>query len=415
MPIQPKAVHVPRNSLKEKKVLLVVENNSVPFDRRVWREAVALRDCGLLVRIICPKDRNESKSFESHRGIEIYRYPVRFSRGSLPGYFLEYTWSFFAITYLSMRIYFRRGGFDVIHIGNPPDIYWPLGVFLKILGVKYIFDEHDLWPEMFQAKFNGRSLAKKAIYLVLKTQEYLSIKIADAIIVTNESYRRLALKRGHIKQDKVYIVRNGPDTREFKVVEPVKKWKFGRPHMAAYLGIMASFDGVDYLIRAVQYIVNVLGRRDITFVLVGFGEKYASLVKMVDILDLDSFIKFTGRAERGKIMQILSTADVCVDPDPYNTYNNYSSMTKIMEYMACRSPIVAFRLKENVFSAQDAALFVRGYTPAALANGIIRLIDDKKLSRRMSRAGYKRLNDQLSWEKQQQNLINAYTSLFSSD
>src|SRR3990167_2257776 len=415
MRIQPKAVYVARNSLKEKKVLLVVENNSVPFDRRVWREAVALSDYGLLVRIICPKDRNESKSFESRRGIEIYRYPVRFSRGSLLGYFWEYTWSFFAITYLSMRIYFRRGGFDVIHIGNPPDIYWPLGVFLRILGVKYIFDEHDLWPEMFLAKFKGRSLTMKGIYIILRAQEILSFKVANAKIFHNESDRWLGLKRGHIEKKKVFVVRNGPDTREFSVVDPVKKWKFSRPRMVAYLGIMASFDGVDYLVRAVQYIVNVIGRRDITFVLVGFGEKYASIVKMVDKLNLNSFIKFTGRTERNKIIQILSTADVCVDPDPYNKYNNYSTMTKIMEYMACRSPIVAFRLKENVFSAQDAALFVKGYTPAALANGIIRLIDDKKLSRRMAWAGFRRLKSKLSWEKQQQNLINAYTSLFSSD
>jgi len=390
-----------------KKVLMLVENNSVPFDKRVWREANTLSANGFLVTIVCPIGREHKKKFELRDNIKIYRYDAYFSKGSSVGYVFEYFQSLVKMFFISIRIFLDEG-FQIIHTANPPDTLWIICMFYRLFGVKFIFDEHDLTPEAYLSRFRfDESKKKSKMYKLLSFFQFISYKLSNAVISTNISYKKIAITRG-AEPDKVFIVRNGPDTRDFHYVKPVPKWKSNFSFLAAYIGVMAVQDGVDNILKACKYIVYELNRKDIYFILIGKGDEFENLRKMAKNFKIEKFVHFTGRIPDEDVMEILSTADVCLAPDPSNPLNDYSTMNKIMEYMICKSPIVSFDLVESRYSAQDAAIYVQNNNIEEFAKGIVYLLSNKNLSNTMANFGYNRVINKLSWENQEINLIKAY-------
>jgi glycosyltransferase involved in cell wall biosynthesis len=311
--------------------------------------------------------------------------------------------------FLSIRILFREG-FDIIHACNPPDTFFVLGVFYKLLGKKFIYDQHDLCPEVYKARFGP---AKKEIILrVLQLLERLTYKTADLMIAPNESYKRIALERGRVKEENIFVVRTGPDTKRLRKVEPEPELKRGRKYMVCYLGVMGPQDGVDYLLRSIEFITRNGGRDDILFVLIGAGDCFNDLKRMSVDLAVDRYVLFTGRIPDRELVRYLSTADVCVGPDPQNELNDNSTMNKIMEYMAMSKPIVSFDLKETRFSAGKSALYAKPNDPIDFANKILELLADEKKRREMGDYGRKKVEQELGWEYSRDSLIRAYERIF---
>ena len=364
---------------KNEHFLLIIENNAAPTDKRVWREATALRDTGANVTIISPTQASENKHYERIEGIDIYRYRSSFSNGSRWGYIKEYLTAFIKTFIYVHKVMLRNGKIRVIHVANPPDIFWPLAVYIKFLGIKFIFDEHDLSPETYQSLFNLRNTQTGVINRILKSFQYLSYKFSDAVISTNETYKKKAIEIYARNAGKIFVVRNGPDIRKFYSKESENGLKMGRSYLFAYIGIMAVQDGVDYIINAMNYLVNERKFIDFIVYLIGRGNDVNRLKSMVVASKLDDYFVFTGRIPDEPALKILSTADICLSPDPSNPLNDRSTMSKVMEYMALGKPIVSFDLKEARYSAQEAALYVTNNDAHAFAEGILKLINKKRI------------------------------------
>jgi glycosyltransferase involved in cell wall biosynthesis len=395
----------------KKKVLMLVENNSLPFDKRVWRESLTLKNHGYEVKAICPKGKEHKTDYEVIEDVEIYRYNPKFSDGTAKGFIIEYLHSIIVMFFKSLYIFFFKGGFNIIHTANPPDTLCLIAFFYKIFGVKFIYDDHDLVPESYIDKFPGQSKKNNFILKILYFLQKLSYKYSNIVISTNESYKKIASERGGKAPDKVFVVRNGPDTRVFDYTEPDQSLKNGFEHMAAYIGIMGSLDGVDYIIKACHYLVYEMNITNIYYVLIGSGDEFDKLQAMADQLKVTDYIRFTGRIPDYDAIKILSTSDVCLSPDPYNHLNNISTMNKIMEYMVCKSPIVSFDLQEARFSAQKAALYVENNSVIEFAKGIIYLLENRAVAADMVKFGYNRVKNELSWESNEKLLLNSYDSL----
>lgn len=399
--------------LARKHILLIIENEAVPFDRRMWNIALALREFGANVTVICPMFGPDSEKFTILDGIHIYRYRTTFSSGSVLGYVREYAIAFLKTAFVFHKILLRKSRPGVVHVANPPDIFWPLALYLKVFRVRFIFDEHDLSPEAYLSRFGKDEQSGGVLYTIQKVFQRLSYKFADAIISTNESYKKKAVAVHPMYAHKTFVVRNGPDTRRFNLRAPDPDLKKGHPFMAAYIGVMAVQDGVEYIIRAMDVLVNHRQIRDLIVYLIGKGDDWPRLRQLVEQYSLSDYVVFTGRIPDEAALEILSTADVCLSPDPYNPLNDISTMTKIMEYMTLGKPIVSFDLQENRFSADRAALYVENNNAVAFADGILTLLHDKELSREMGEVGRKRVTEMLSWEKQSENLVNAYEFVLS--
>jgi len=393
--------------------LLIVENNSVPFDKRVWREAVALKDAGALVSVISPKDGVDSRQFEVIDSINVFRYRLSFSDGSKLGYILEYLAALVKTILLFHKVWFKREKFEVVHVANPPDIFWPLAIYCRLFNIKFIFDEHDLTPETLLSRFEISEGEAGLLYKVLKTFQYLSYKYSDAVISTNETYKQKAIERFPPNRQKVFIVRNGPDTRKFKLLSPDSSLKNGRRYLLAYIGIMAVQDGVDYIVNAISYLVREKKFTDFVTYLIGSGSELGRLKTMVRNYELEEYVRFTGRIPDEAALEILSTADICLSPDPDNPLNDSSTMNKVMEYMSLGKPTVSFDLKEARYSAQDAAIYVKNNDVKAFAEGILELVNDKEKSKKMADFGKRRVEEELSWQKQINNLIQVYNYVLS--
>ena len=390
-------------------VLIIVQNLPVPLDRRVWLEAKSLHKAGYRVTVICRKSAEFFRSTEMIEGIAVYRYLMPFeARGAL-GYVGEFFYAWMATALLSLRAYFSRG-FQIIHACNPPDTYFLLALLYRPFGVRFVFDHHDLSPEMFMAKFpNKRGFFLRALYRL----EKWTLASADVVLSTNFSYRQVALERGGKTPHEVFVVRTGPDLQRLRPRAPQPALKRGRPFLAAYLGEMCPQDGVDRLLQAIHYLVHQLQRRDISFVLVGGGPAQPEMVALSKRLDLGDFVHFTGRVPDAELCEILSTADVCVDPDPYTAWADSSTMNKIMEYMVFAKPIVAFDLTEHRFSAQEAAVYVQPNDVQKFAEAVAQLVDDEKQRLRMGRLGHQRVLSQLTWEYGRRNLLRAYRQVMA--
>jgi glycosyltransferase involved in cell wall biosynthesis len=391
------------------KILIIVENLSVPFDRRVWLEANTLTEEGYKVSVISPRGKNDPK-YEVLNGISLYRYPVPPPTKGFLSYFWEFTYCWLMTFFLSIKILFREG-FDVIHACNPPDTFFLLGVFYKLLGKKFVFDQHDLCPEVYQARFGSakrRLLIKGLLFL-----EKLTYRTANLVIATNESYKKIAAERGKVREENIFVVRTGPDFDRLKQLEPEPELKKGRKYMVCYLGVMGPQDGVDYLLRATELITKNRGRNDILFVLIGAGDSFNDLKKLSTELGLQEHILFTGRIPDEELVRYLSTADVCVSPDPKNELNDNSTMNKIMEYMAMGKAVVSFDLKETRFSAGEAALYAKPNDTQDFSNKILELLNDEKRREEMGKYGRKRVEDELDWNHTKKELIKAYQSVFA--
>jgi len=387
------------------RVLILVENLSVPFDRRVWLEARAMREAGFVVSIICPRFKNENP-FEIIEGVNIHRYSSPPSTKSVLSFVLEFSYCLIMSFVLSLWVFFRYG-FDYIHACNPPDTFFVIGLFYKVFGVKFVFDQHDLCPEVYLAKFGEDR--KDLLYRALLLLEYLTYKTADRVIATNKSYEAIAVSRGRVRPDRAFIVRTGPDLSRLKKTEPDNGLKLDKRFLVLYLGVMAPQDGVDYFLLAIDIIINKFKRNDILFSLIGSGDSIEDLKKLKYILGLDGSVIFTGRVSDEKLVKYLSTSDVCIAPDPKNALNDKSTMNKILEYMAMAKPIVCFDLKEARYSAGPSALYAEPNNVYDFAARIIELLDNEGLRKNMGAAGYERLKGELSWAYNKKRLIDVYS------
>lgn len=391
------------DNLQGAKVLIIVENLPVPFDRRVWQEAKSLRQAGAQVSVICPLTAEFPATRETLDGIEIYRHRLPLEARGAAGYLLEYGSALFHQTRLAWKV-FRSTGFNVIQGCNPPDLIFLVALQFRLFGVKYIFDHHDICPELFEAKYGRKGL----YYHVLRMLEWCSFKCADVSIATNESYRDIALTRGGQAPEDVFIVRSGPDVSKLVPAEPDAALKNGRRHLVAYVGVMGEQEGIDLLLQAAHHLVHTLGRDDIQFHLMGSGPELSRLKQMASSLDLQAHVTFAGRVSDHDFLVGLSTADVCVNPDRVNAMNDKSTMNKILEYMALGKPIVQFDVTEGRRSAGDASVYALKNDPIDFAERIAELLTDGRARARMSRIGQSRIAEGLSWSHQVPILLQAY-------
>jgi glycosyltransferase involved in cell wall biosynthesis len=393
--------------VRPRRVLILVENLPSPFDRRVWQEASALRDAGYGVSIICPTGRGYEKRREVLDGIRLYRYRLPVEASGPLGYALEYGWALACTFWLSL-VALVETGFDVVHACNPPDLFFLIGRFYKLFGRKFVFDHHDAGPELYEAKF-GR---KDAFHRLMLRLERWTFAAADVSIATNDSYRRIAIRRGRMPPERVFVVRSGPSLERMRIVPPDERLKKGRRYLVGYVGVMGRQEGLEYLLQAVRHIVYERGRRDVHFGLVGGGTSLDELKTLAFELGVQDYVTFTGRVPDGALLAMLNTADVCVNPDVANAMNDISTMNKIMEYMALGKPIVQFDLAEGRFSAGEASLYAQRNDAVDLAQKILELLADPVRRAVMGAYGRHRIENELEWRHEAPKLLAAYESLW---
>ena len=389
------------------RVLILVENLPSPFDRRVWQEATALRDAGYVVSIICPTGRGCEAHFEALDGIHIWRYDLPTEGAGALGYLLEYGAALFWTFVLSLRVAYTRG-FDIVHACNPPDLFCLIGAFYKLFGKKFVFDHHDANPELYVAKFGRQDF----FYRLMVLLERLSFRTADVSIATNNSYRRIALERGGMAPERVFIVRSGPSLERLRLEPPRPELKRGRRYLVGYVGVMGRQEGIDYLLRAAAHIVHKLHRTDVHFGLVGGGTSLEEMKALAAELRVADYVTFTGRVSDEELLAMLNTADVCVNPDIATEMNDISTMNKVMEYMALAKPIVQFDLAEGRHSAQGASLYAARNDPLDMGAKIVELLDDPVRRKSMGDLGWRRVTDELEWRHEVPKLLAAYDALW---
>lgn len=387
----------------KKHVLFIVENRAVPPDRRVWKQAVAVMDWGYHVSVICRKEAKAAASYEQIDGIDIYRHPMPADRSGKWGYFLEYSSALFFELVLAVRLYWDKP-FHVIHAANPPDTIFAVAAVFKLLGVKYIFDIHDLCPELFSALFRKR---RGIIYGTLVLAEKLSCKVADAVITTNQSYSEIVSRRHNVDEDRLFVVRNDPSVGEFDMPEQYPRTNGTK--VILYLGSINSQDGVESLMHAIHFLVNTLGEKNINCIVIGDGQAFESVKSTVSELGLLGYVDLKGYVlDRAEIRKYLNTADICVEPAPDNEVNRHSTFIKILEFMAAGKPVVAFDLKESRFSADGAALFATPGDIEGFARAISDLLHDPVRCQELGEAGRARIKKRLNWENSLKSMKNAY-------
>jgi glycosyltransferase involved in cell wall biosynthesis len=388
-------------------VLILVENLPVPFDRRVWQEACTLRDAGWTVSVICPTGKGCEQRYEMLDDIAIYRYRLPIEAAGALGYALEYGVALFWSFLLSLRVLMTRG-FDVLHACNPPDLFFLIGGFYKLFGKKFVFDHHDLNPELYEAKFGRRDLLHR---LLLKLEKW-TFRTADVSIATNESYRDIAIERGGMPAERVFVVRSGPSLERLTIQPPDEKLKAGRRHLVGYVGVMGRQEGIDLLLYAVRIVVRCYAREDVHFGLVGGGTSLDQMQALARELGVADYVTFTGRVPDGELLAMLNSADVCVNPDRACALNDKSTMNKVMEYMALGKPVVQFDLTEGRRTAGEASLYAKPDDPVDLAAKLLDLLDDPPRCARMGRFGRARIERELEWRHQAPRLLAAYEALW---
>jgi len=373
----------------------------VPFDRRVWQESTTLRDAGWDVHVICPQGtKRDTEPYVELDGVKIHRYPLTAATGGPRGYVKEYG----AALWHTFRLARKIGKVDVVHACNPPDLLYLVARRLKRKGAKFVFDQHDLCPELYLSRFAGRG--EDFLYKMVCRLERATYRAADVVISTNESYREAAITRGNMPEDKVFVVRSAPVIERFQQVPPEPALKKGKPHLLCYLGVMGPQDGVDYALRSLALLREE--RADWHAVFVGAGDTFDDMVALSTKLGLDDVVEFTGRIPDEDLVRYLSTADVCLSPDPYNPLNDVSTMNKVMEYMAMSRPMVSFELREARVSAGEAALYAPANDEAEFARLTARLLDDPSERERMGKIGKERVEGPLAWGNSQKALLAAY-------
>ncbi|MER7665862.1 glycosyltransferase family 4 protein [Streptomyces sp. NPDC096193] len=387
-----------------RRALILVENLSVPFDRRVWQECTTLRDAGWEVHVICPRGEKRDTEPEAEiDGVRIHRYPLRAASGGPAGYLREYA----AALWHTARLARKVGPVDVVHACNPPDLLFLPALWLKRRGARFVFDQHDLVPELYLSRFDR---GKDLLYRGVCALERRTYRAADIVLATNESYRDVAMRRGGRRPEDVFVVRSAPQTDRFQPAPPELELKRGKSHLLCYLGVMGPQDGVDYALRALAKLRDAFGRTDWHAVFVGAGDAFDAMVELSRQLGLTEQVQFTGRIPDADLVRYLSTADVCLSPDPRNPLNDVSTMNKVLEYMAMGQPIVSFDLKEARVSADDAAVYAPANDEAEFARLIALLLDDPEKRARMGKIGQERISGELSWRNSQASLLAAYAA-----
>jgi len=393
--------------LAGKKVCIVVENLPVPFDRRVWQEATSLHEAGAEVTVICPKTKKYPQEYEELDGIKIYRHPLPEAKGTLD-YFKEYLCALYHEFRLLFKVFRKQGVQDVVHACNPPDlIFIAAAPFFFFTRCKFLFDHHDINPELWIAKFGKKGLGYRAMILAERFTYYF----AKHAIVTNESYKEIAMRRGHKREEDVTIVRSGPNLSKLQVGPAKPEVKEGFNHLVGYIGVMGKQEGIDLLLSSIDYIVNKKNRKDIRFCIMGGGPSLEELRSLNESMELTDYVEFPGRVSDEYLADVLNTADVCVNPDLPSEMNDKSTMNKIMEYMAFGKPIVQFTLKEGMFSAQEASLYAKNTDVEDFGDKILWLLDNPEKAAEMGRFGRRRVENELSWEYEKPKLIGAYKKI----
>lgn len=390
-----------------RKVLIVVENLPVPFDRRVWSEATTLKANGYEVSVICPTGKGFENRYEVIDGIHIYRHKLPLDARGAIGYLREYSSALFHEARLALKIK-RKHGFDVVHGCNPPDLIFLIALLFRPFGTRFLFDHHDICPELFEAKFGKRGL----LYSVTRFFERLTFACATVSIATNESYRDIAIERGKMASEDVFVVRSGPKIEKLELRPPKEDLKKGFKYLVGYVGVIGAQEGLDLLIDAAEHLVKRMGRTDIHFGIVGGGPELPIIQEDVTNRGLQSYFTFTGRAPDDLLLDMLNTADVCVNPDRYTVMNDLSTMNKILEYMTLKKPIVQFDLKEGRVSAGDASLFAEQNNTTDFAVKIVELLEDPERRAEMGDIGRKRILDMFSWNHSTPVLLAAYDRLY---
>jgi glycosyltransferase involved in cell wall biosynthesis len=389
------------------RVLVVTQNCSVPSDRRVWNELRALRGAGYEVVAICPEgDGDEGARFEPREGIDIFRYAQPPASGTPISYLREYAVAFWRIRHLAHRLAGERG-FDVVQVSNPPDFLLMTVHFLKRRGARLIFDHHDLAPELYLERFGGDGgVFYRVLYRLMRLLERSSFSLADLALATNESYKRVAVQRGNMRPEDVFVVRSGPELARFKPVPADPDLKRGRRTLISFIGEMAPQDGVDHAVRALGHLRQ--RRDDWHAIFAGDGVALDDLRALTTSLGLDDHIEFTGMLQDPELLRVLSSSDLCLVPDPKTPLSDASTLVKIAEYMAISRPIVSYDLTESRVTAQEAAIYARPNDPEAFAEAIATLLDDPERRALMGRIGRDRVERLLSWENSRRELLAAY-------
>jgi glycosyltransferase involved in cell wall biosynthesis len=389
------------------RVLIIVQNLPVPFDRRVWLECRALTAAGYGVTVVCPKGKGDPDR-EVLDGVTLLKYRPYAPGGRAAGFVLEYIYSFLATARLALRAR-REGPFDVVQACNPPDIFWPLARWLRLRdGSRFVFDHHDLCPELYDSRFpQGPGLPRRGLLAL----ERATFRTADHVVSTNGSYARIAVERGGKDTSEVTVVRTGPDPDRLQRRHPVAELRRGRRHVVAYLGVMGPQDGVDLAVRAAHHVVHELGRKDVSFIFMGGGDCHEELVALRDELGLQDHLELPGRVPDETVVNVLSTADVGLSPDPKNPLNDLSTMNKTLEYMAFELPVVAFDLKETRVSAENAACYVPDGDIAGYARALVGLLDDQPRRQAMGAIGRARVEGAFGWPYQCRAYVSVYDAL----
>jgi glycosyltransferase involved in cell wall biosynthesis len=393
----------------ERHVLIIVENLPVPFDARVWQEATALREAGYEVSVICPKGVKEHREeYQELDGVRIYRHDLPLEANGALGYLLEYWSALVRQRELARRIFEERP-FQVLQACNPPDLIFLVAKAFKRRGVSFVFDHHDLSPELYIAKFGRRDL----FYRLLLFLERRTFANADYSIATNESYKKVAIERGGMASDKVIVVRSGPSLQRLFPVAPNDVWKRGRRYMAAYVGVIGRQEGLDYLLDAARHIRLERGREDLQFIVMGSGPDLERVRAEAAEMGVSDMVEFTGRVPNEQLREVLSTADVCVNPDEYNEMNDKSTMNKVMEYMAMGKPVVQFDLREGRASAGESSLYCSPNDAVDLGEKILWLLDRPEERERMGHLGRERVIHELAWQYEKPKYVALYDRVFS--
>jgi glycosyltransferase involved in cell wall biosynthesis len=392
-----------------RRVLILVQNLPVPFDRRVWMEATTLQRAGYRVSVVCPKMKGLNASRERLEGVDIYRYGMPFDPRTKLGFIGEYLYAFLRTFLLSVRIHLVGRGFDVIHACNPPETSWIIGRFWRLFGKRYIFDHHDLSPELYEVKFPGR---RDVMYRFLRFMERATFHTSTVAIATNESHKQVAVERGGMAPERVFVVRSGPSPERFRRYPADESWRRGRSFVVAYLGEIGHQDGVDSLVRALAILRDEFGRGDVQGVFIGGGTNRDEVIRLAAELELEDHTTFTGVVSDDELCRILSSADIGVDPVPRSAWSERSTMNKLIEYQFFGLPVVAFDLTEARVSAGEAGAFAEGDTDKALAACINDLLDDPQRRSEMSEAALRHFHDDLSWDRSAPHLLAAYDDAF---
>jgi glycosyltransferase involved in cell wall biosynthesis len=391
-------------------VLVIVQNLPVPLDRRVWLECRALTEAGYEVSVICPKGEGDP-AYQLLDGVHIYKYAPPPQAAGPAGYLLEFVYCWFRTAWLSRKVW-RRRPFSVMQACNPPDTYWALARLWRLRGVRFVFDHHDLNPEVYRSRFGeAKRLSSRTQLAGLYWLEKRTFRAAHRVISTNESYRRIAIERGGVRRQHTAVVRSGPDTTTMRPGEEKPDLRRGRKHLVVWLGIMGPQDGVDDVLDITRRVVREHGREDVTFAILGFGDCLEDLRRDCTRLDLDDYVALPGRVGPEQIRDYFSTASAGISPDPKNPLNDVSTMNKTMEYLAYGLPVVAYRLAENAISAGECAVHVDPGDAEGFTAELLALLDDTDRRAELGKAGRLRAERELDWAPQAKAYVSVYDDL----